>query len=94
MLEIMIAISIVAITAAIGWGSMEKHMPRFRLISSAKGMKADFMMVQSLAVQTNRETRLRLVDSAGSCEDMRKDLHEHSNRCAPSNLQIVATFSH
>ena len=70
LLEIMIAISIVAITAAIGWGSMEKHMPRFRLISSAKAMKADFMTVQSLAVQTNRETRLRFVENAGNCGDL------------------------
>lgn len=70
LIEVVVAIAIVAITAAIGWGTMEKHMPRFRMISAAKGLKADLVTVQSLAVQTNRETRLRLVDSAGSCEDL------------------------
>jgi prepilin-type N-terminal cleavage/methylation domain-containing protein len=70
LLEVMIVVSIVAITAAIGWGTMDKHLPRYRLMSASKGMKADLVNLQALAVQTNRETRLRLLDSAGSCEDL------------------------
>jgi prepilin-type N-terminal cleavage/methylation domain-containing protein len=70
LIEVLITISIVAITAMIGWGSMDKNLPRFRLMSAAKGLKADLVNIQNMAVQTNRETRLRLVDNAGACEDV------------------------
>jgi len=70
LIEVLIAISIVTITAMIGWGSMDRNLPRFRLMSASKGLKADLMTLQHLAVQTNRETRLRLIDSAGACEDV------------------------
>jgi type II secretory pathway pseudopilin PulG len=67
--EVIIATSILGIVALIGWGSMQAQLPRFRMVRAARTFKSDLMNIRSLAVHTNRETRLRLTRAGGDCDD-------------------------
>jgi prepilin-type N-terminal cleavage/methylation domain-containing protein len=69
LVELLIVLAILAVVGAIGWGTMRDDLPRFRLVQTAKALRADLMQLQSLAVQRSRETRLRLVESGGTCTD-------------------------
>ena len=68
LLEIVIVLSMLAILAALGVGSMREHLPRYRLVQTTKQFKSDMMQLRQIAVQNNRETRLRL-ESAEDCSD-------------------------
>lgn len=61
--------AIVIIAALIGAGSLRPYLPRFRMISTAKRLRADIRQLQSLALQTGRQTRLRLIAPGGSCDN-------------------------
>lgn len=69
LIEVLVVLAIVGVVAAIGWGSTRAYIPRFRMISAAKGLKADTMKLRSLAVSTGRETRLTLTGTPGACSD-------------------------
>jgi len=56
---------------ALGYGSVRDQLPRFRTVRAAKQLRGDLMELRELAVNTNRETRLALVSSAGDCTDGR-----------------------
>lgn len=60
-------LAVLAVMAAIGWSSMRGQLPRFRTVQASKQLKADLIDMRELAVRTNRETRLRLVESGGDC---------------------------
>lgn len=68
LLEIAIVLSMLAILAALGVGSMREHLPRYRLVQTAKQFKSDMMQLRQIAVQNNREARMRLL-SAENCAD-------------------------
>lgn len=68
LLELLVVLAIVLIAALIGAGTVQPYLPRFRMVSTAKSFRADLRMLQSLALQTGRQTRLRLV-SSGGCDD-------------------------
>lgn len=67
LIEVGIVIALFVVLAAIGWGSTRGQMPRYRLIRAAKSMKGDLTNLKNLAVMANRETRMVLVSSPGSC---------------------------
>jgi hypothetical protein len=69
LIEVVVVFTIVAIVGAIGWGSTRAYLPRFRMITAAKGLKADTMKLRSLAISTGRETRLTLTGTPGTCTD-------------------------
>lgn len=69
LIEVVIAIAILGIVALIGWSSMQDQIPRFRMVRAARNLRADLMTLQSLAIQTNREARLRLTGDGGDCAD-------------------------
>ena len=60
LLEACIVLSMLAILAALGVGSMREHLPRYRLVQTAKQFKSDMMQLRAIAVQNNREARMRL----------------------------------
>lgn len=64
----MITVVLLTLTATIAWGSLQAQMPRFRMVRAARSFKADLMNLRSLAVQSNRETRLVLTSSGGTCD--------------------------
>ena len=70
LIEVIIALSILGIVALIGWGSMQEQLPRFRMVRAARSLKSDLMELRSIAVQSNRETRLRLMEAGGDCSDV------------------------
>lgn len=61
--------AVLVVLAALGYTSMRDQLPRFRTVKAAKQLKADLLDLRELAVQTNRETRLVLRTSPGSCTD-------------------------
>ena len=69
LLEVVIAVSILGILAALGWGTMQEHLPRFRLVRTAKQFRADLTKMRQIAVQTNREAKMLLLSSSGDCTD-------------------------
>lgn len=69
LIEVLVVLAIVGIVAGIGWGSTRAYIPRFRMITAAKGLKADTMKLRSLAVSTGRETRLTLTGTPGACAE-------------------------
>jgi prepilin-type N-terminal cleavage/methylation domain-containing protein len=69
LLELLVVLAIVLIAALIGAGTIQPYLPRFRMVSTAKSFRSDVRMLQTLALQTGRQTRLRLVPPSGSCSD-------------------------
>lgn len=67
--ELAVVLAIFVITAALGLGSLREHLPRYRLVQSAKRLKADLRTLQSLATSSGRQARLRLVSAPGDCAD-------------------------
>ena len=63
MIEMAAVVALIAIFVAIGIGSLRSSMPRFRMIQTAKQLKADLMALRMTAIQNQRETRLLLVDA-------------------------------
>lgn len=70
LLELMVAIALLGFIAAIGWSSMSDQLPRFRMIRAARLLKSDMTNLRNLAVQSNRETRIRFTEpGGGDCAD-------------------------
>ena len=69
LLELLVVLAIILIAALIGAGSVQPYLPRFRMVSTAKSLRADIRMLQTLALQTGRQTRMRLVAPLGDCSD-------------------------
>ena len=70
LIEVVIAIVIVGVLAALGFASMSSDLPRYRLIRTSRELRTDLMYLRNLAIQSNRETRLRLTASGGDCADV------------------------
>lgn len=70
LIELLVVIALVVVVSAIGWGTMADELPRYRLIRTGRLMRSHLATLQGLAVQTNRETRLRLTASGGDCGDV------------------------
>lgn len=69
LVEIVVVIAILAVLAAVGWGTMRDQLPRFQTVGAAKRLQRDILELRSMAVQTDRQTRLRFVSSPGDCTD-------------------------
>ena len=69
LLELLVVLAIVLIAALIGAGTVQPYLPRFRMVSTAKSLRADIRMLQTLALQTGRQTRIRLVAPGGDCSN-------------------------
>jgi type II secretory pathway pseudopilin PulG len=62
LLEIGVALAIVGILAAIGWGYVKGSLVNYRLMQVARMMQADVQQLRTLAISSGRQTRLRFVD--------------------------------
>lgn len=67
LVELGVVIAILAITAALGVGALQDHLPRYHMVSAAKRLKADVHQLQALSTATGRQTRLRLMAAPGNC---------------------------
>lgn len=67
LVELAIALAIGLVLTLIGWTTMQSYLPRFRMVKTAKALRSDLVHLQSLAMQTGRETRLKLVSAGGEC---------------------------
>ncbi|MEC7984129.1 MAG: GspH/FimT family pseudopilin [Myxococcota bacterium] len=69
LVEIVVVVAVLGILASISWFSMGQHFPRFYTVQAAKMLKSDLMLLRKMAVQNNRETRLRFISNGGDCSD-------------------------
>lgn len=70
LVEVMVAVGILSVLVGIGWGTLQEHLPRFRLVRVAKKFRSELISMRQIAVQTNRETKLELLaHSGGDCSD-------------------------
>lgn len=63
LIEIAAVLGLVAILASLGYQSVHKMMPRFRMMQTAKELRADLMGLRMSAIQNNRQARLLLVEA-------------------------------
>lgn len=70
LIEMALVVALISVLVAVGWGSLRSELPRFQMIRAAKMLQADLRELQSTAVATNRETRLVLTGSPGTCDDI------------------------
>lgn len=67
--ELVFVIAIIGIVTALGWGSVGRYIPRFRVVRAAKELRSDLSTLRNLSLATNRQTRLRFTASGGDCRD-------------------------
>lgn len=72
LVEIAIALSVVAILAGIGWGVFQDRISTYRMLHVARMLHSDLVLVRSLAIDTNREARIHFLsaDSAMDPDDV------------------------
>ena len=63
LVELAVAIAIVGILAGIGWTSLQPLLDRYRMMKTARMLHADIQNLRNIAIATNRETRLKLVEA-------------------------------
>jgi len=61
--------ALITVLAAIGYGSLHSMMPRYRMIQTAKELRADLMALRMTAIENNRQARLLLVDADSDWQD-------------------------
>jgi len=68
LIEVAAVLALIAVLAALGYQNLHKMMPRYRMMQTAKDLRADLMGLRMSAIQNNRQTRLLLVDSDSTWE--------------------------
>ena len=69
LIELVIVIAILGLLAAIGWANMQSSVPRYRLIRAAKKLQSDILSMRSMAVRSNRQTKITFLASGGDCSN-------------------------
>lgn len=59
--ELAVVIAILAILASIGWYAVQSSLAQFRLLKISRLLHSDLQQLRSLAINSNRQTRLLLV---------------------------------
>lgn len=63
LLELAIALAVVAILAGIGIGVFQDRVTTYRMFSVARMLQSDLVTLRALAIDTNRETRVHFVEA-------------------------------
>jgi prepilin-type N-terminal cleavage/methylation domain-containing protein len=71
LIELVVVLALIVVISAIGFTSLQSHLPRYRLVRAVKAFKSDLMYLRNLSISSSRETRLRLVSTGGDCENDR-----------------------
>ena len=67
LLELAVVFAILGVVTMIGWSSMGSFFPRYQTNQTAKQLKSDLFLLRKMAVESNRETRLRFLQHGGDC---------------------------
>lgn len=67
LIEVVFVLAILGVVAAFGWSNMSDFFPRLQMQQTAKSIKMDLMTLRKIAVESNRETRLRFLNHGGTC---------------------------
>ena len=62
-------VAIFAVLAIIGWSSVDHQLPRYRLVKAAQSLEGDIVKLRAMAIQANRETRIRLESADETTSD-------------------------
>lgn len=58
LVELAVAIAIIGVLAAMGWGTLRDQVAQFHLMQAARLLHSDVQNLRTLAITTNRETRV------------------------------------
>jgi prepilin-type N-terminal cleavage/methylation domain-containing protein len=58
LVELAAALAVLGILAAMGWWSLQEEVSRYRMMRAARMLQSDLQELKTLAVSTNRQTRL------------------------------------
>ena len=70
LIESMFVIIILGILATLAWSSMRSFFPRYYTNQAGRLLKSDLITLRKIAVESNRETRLRFLSHGGDCSDV------------------------
>ncbi len=62
LLELLLVLGILATLAAIGWGTLRAHVPRYRLVEAGTLLAESVQALRMAAITSDRETRLVLAE--------------------------------
>lgn len=63
LVELAVALAVVAVLAAIGWGVFQERITTYRMFRVARMLSSDLTTARSLALDTNREVRIHFVEA-------------------------------
>ncbi len=63
LLELAIALAVVAILSGIGIGVFQDRVTTYRMFSVARMLQSDLVTLRALAIDTNRETRVHFIEA-------------------------------
>lgn len=63
LVELAIAVAVVAVLAGIGWGVFQDRFTTYRMLDVARMLQSDLATLRSLAIDTNREARVHFVEA-------------------------------
>ncbi|MCP4809279.1 MAG: prepilin-type N-terminal cleavage/methylation domain-containing protein [Proteobacteria bacterium] len=69
LVELLFVLVLISVIVAIGIGSAQDLLPRFRMVKVGKDLRQDVAQLRVTAAETGRETRLLLVESDSSWDD-------------------------
>ena len=74
LVELAVAVAVVAVLTGIGWGTLQDRVTTYRMFSVARMLQSDISTLRALALDTNRETRVHFVE-ADVALDMEEPQH-------------------
>lgn len=63
LVELAIAVAVVAVLAGIGWGVFQDRFTTYRMLDVARMLQTDLTTLRALAIDTNREARVHFVEA-------------------------------
>jgi len=71
LVELAIAVAVVAVLAGIGWGVFQDRFTTYRMLDVARMLQSDLVTLRALAIDTNREARVHFLtaDTAMDADD-------------------------
>ena len=66
--ELAITVAIIGVLAVIGWGTLSRQLPTYRMMRTGRLLQTDLQQLRTLSVATSREARVRLVAGDGALD--------------------------
>lgn len=68
LVELAVALAIISVAAALGWGTLEHRLATQRMLRGARMLSGDLAMLRTIAIDHSRESRLVLIEADGALD--------------------------